>query len=460
MTTSLVARANAGLPNVSYLTWQSIFFMGILLFTAFAMVEYAFVNFCSVFYIQRRKMINEHINKLRKKSEKENKYLAEARMKAQKQIKGTTEKGSTAHLDPTVVAQTPGFKNSNHPVENSEELEEQLKQEEEKKSSMDNSAFEVMEEDEHIEPAKNEQKHLKKSNLDRNEIYRQYSEMNDVQKGDSVSSKPQSNNAHEQYLFDLGLRAKKGSEPVKVSVGDFDKSQASSANFAKAKPVKSQFSKPSDLLPQISSVSFAQKEDSPNQVPSKREEGKKSNHTSQLSWDSFDSSNEKGEAGNLTSKPPPVKFRTKSKSFIFDFATERNNSMMPHTIDDNKKSTKDLLQVNYPGSRTMILGNDRNKLNANLSHLSRHNPEIYKSDLKQIKSFLNNTPGDVAKLEEKSMKIIQKIIKLENSLFFHISDFGTFKGDHYARILYPLAFMFWLIFMILILTDIKALYFT
>jgi hypothetical protein len=45
ITVNLLARANAKIPNVSYLTWQATFFIGILIFTAFGLVEYGIVNF-------------------------------------------------------------------------------------------------------------------------------------------------------------------------------------------------------------------------------------------------------------------------------------------------------------------------------------------------------------------------------------------------------------------------------
>lgn len=70
MTVNLIARANAGIANISYLTWQSMFFLGILVFTAFGMVEYGAINYTFTFYVTRRKLINELIGKLKKSEAK------------------------------------------------------------------------------------------------------------------------------------------------------------------------------------------------------------------------------------------------------------------------------------------------------------------------------------------------------------------------------------------------------
>lgn len=45
ITANLIARANANVPSLSYTTWQSMFFLGILIFTAFGMIEYGILNF-------------------------------------------------------------------------------------------------------------------------------------------------------------------------------------------------------------------------------------------------------------------------------------------------------------------------------------------------------------------------------------------------------------------------------
>jgi hypothetical protein len=65
ITVNLMARANANTPNVSYMTWQATFFIGILSFTSFGMIEYGITNFCNTFYVARRKEINDTINKLK-----------------------------------------------------------------------------------------------------------------------------------------------------------------------------------------------------------------------------------------------------------------------------------------------------------------------------------------------------------------------------------------------------------
>jgi hypothetical protein len=65
ITVNLMARANANSPNVSYMTWQATFFIGILSFTSFGMIEYGIINYCNTFYVARRKEINDTISKLK-----------------------------------------------------------------------------------------------------------------------------------------------------------------------------------------------------------------------------------------------------------------------------------------------------------------------------------------------------------------------------------------------------------
>jgi len=140
---SLIARANSNVPNISYTTWMSMFFSGILVFTSIGMINYGLVSCSLIFYLERRKNINANIDKLKKKTVSENKFLAEAREKAKKGEIHDLSKDSPKD-DPKVSlgmkfsnvrAQTPGFRNENSG--------------EEKKSSFDNhSAFEIMEEDE------------------------------------------------------------------------------------------------------------------------------------------------------------------------------------------------------------------------------------------------------------------------------------------------------------------------
>jgi len=70
ITLNLVSKANFNVPATSELTWMSLFFLGIFVFTSFGMLEYGILNFCNTFYVGRRKEINDNINKLRKREEK------------------------------------------------------------------------------------------------------------------------------------------------------------------------------------------------------------------------------------------------------------------------------------------------------------------------------------------------------------------------------------------------------
>lgn len=55
------------------------------------------------------------------------------------------------------------------------------------------------------------------------------------------------------------------------------------------------------------------------------------------------------------------------------------------------------------------------------------------------------------------MKIIKRIIGLENTIFFHFWDFITFKFEYYVRIFFPIAFASFILSIFVSLTDSKPL---
>lgn len=95
--------------------------------------------------------------------------------------------------------------------------------------------------------------------------------------------------------------------------------------------------------------------------------------------------------------------------------------------------------------------------NSRLNTINKTNPEIYKSFLFQIKSFINKNPESKKKLSSKSMEIIKKVIQLENSYLFHFCGFINFWFEYYVRIFYPIAFLFFIIYIFVTLLKIDAL---
>jgi hypothetical protein len=260
-----------------------------------------------------------------------------------------------------------------------------------------------------------------------------------------------------KFNLDFEGRNALGGQSIQINVGRLDSSPGHS-KFTSDRAMPSKYGNPQAFLPQISEVSFQNK----NQVPNINENSAKI--SSKLSWSSSSSSSVSSSSDNFNFvKPGPIGIegRRKSKSFIFDFMTDRQVSMFPpsNTINDKVKSSSNLLQPNLLRPKTEFA--NTNRLKSRISHeYNKNNPEIYKSYVQQMKSFLNNTPSEVQKLDNKSMKIIKKVLTLENSWFFHWTDFATFWLDYYFRILYPIVFGFYLVFFFVYLTDIKAAYFT
>lgn len=143
-------------------------------------------------------------------------------------------------------------------------------------------------------------------------------------------------------------------------------------------------------------------------------------------------------------KPNRYISRRKTKSFVFDFMlasmTERQHSLIPGGSSKNiptsmNKSQNNLLEpgvlrsvslLPQAGTRTYAPGYNKN------------DPEIYKSYVEQMKSFMNNVPENEKKLSQKSLKTIKEILKLETSWIFHFCGFCNFWLEYYVRIFFPI----------------------
>mmetsp|Transcript_19891 Transcript_19891/g.23053 ORF Transcript_19891/g.23053 Transcript_19891/m.23053 type:complete len:160 (-) Transcript_19891:19-498(-) len=92
------------------------------------------------------------------------------------------------------------------------------------------------------------------------------------------------------------------------------------------------------------------------------------------------------------------------------------------------------------------------------SQFSKNNPEIFKAFVSQLKTvFNNNTEDNIQQIDKKSQKIIKTILELENSIVFHFCDFVTFWFEYYMRIMFPIAFLFYMIYIFVVLLDNEAL---
>lgn len=330
-----------------------------------------------------------------------------------------------------------------------------------KSSVNQHSAFDVMDEEEEKNPAPEVDKKPSRFGF----RYASGGEISSKQESDSNSYqnkifKKQNTDQSpaDKFNLDLGGRDALGTKSIQINVGRFESSSEHS-KFTNEKPMPSHLGRPQTFLPQISEVSFQ------NQNQNSKFNENSAKISSKLSWSSSSSSSSvssQDDHFNFIGPPPiGIEGRRKSKSFIFDFMTDRQASMIPPgvTINEKVKSSNNLLQPSLLRPKTELP--NPNKLRSRISQdYNKNNPEIYKSYVQQMKSFLNNTPSEVQKLDKKSIKIIKKVLTLENSWFFHWTDFATFWLDYYFRILYPIAFGFYLIFFFVYLTDVKAAYFT
>lgn len=179
-----------------------------------------------------------------------------------------------------------------------------------------------------------------------------------------------------------------------ITVGHFDESSRKTGSHLNVNgiPAKSTFAKPSTRLIPQGSVSFSYSNPERSKGDLNKFESKLalSSSSSSISSDSCSSGSWDGHIMNdqLISKPGDVRLRRKSKSFIFDFMTEKANSVLPpetNNLKDNR-SQRNFLHSNTLGNEPRTAGNRR----PTSVKYNQNDPEIYKSYVQQMKSFLQN----------------------------------------------------------------------
>lgn len=167
-----------------------------------------------------------------------------------------------------------------------------------------------------------------------------------------------------------------------------------------------------NLIPQHSSVSFSNR----YQYPDK-------NYGSKLSWDSSDSSDSSSEEDYLNPKPDAIRFRRKSRTFAFDFATDRQQSVAPAEMGNDQHNNNFLM----PGQRFARVKSYAPGAYSIKKKYSVNNPENYREEMKSIledvknekSEDFDNEDDEVRKKLKAQRGTIMQIIRLERSWLFH-----------------------------------------
>lgn len=371
----------------------------------------------------RRKEINELINKLKVKTVKaEIKALEAMRKKAQKGEIADLSKDFSPKLKEERKKPTIKFSDLQLKPQNDHgSLSEVNEDDENSKSSFGHhSAFEEMDEEE----SERDNRVMSNNKIDVKEIYHD-SESKD---NDSVSNSYQSKifgkqnltfNADKNTHRKMENKNVKTAQSIQIKVGNLDSIShgGSSMNIKATKPLKSAFAKkapPPPLSASFSHSAVNNQNDSKSKLASKQSWGSSSSVSSES-----DEEYDEVKLRNQLSRLHPL---GKTKSFAFDFLTDRHQSVMPQAepLSSNQKAPSKFTQALDPQQHSQSMRFPQGR--PTMRYYSRNDPEIYKSYMHQIKSILHNIPSqedEQDKLDKKSVKAIKKIIKLENYWFFH-----------------------------------------
>ena len=433
---SLMARANKNIPNVAYITWMSKFFLGMLAFCAFSLVQYGALNFWVTRYLQRRKEINEQINKLRKKTQKdEDKYLQAQRVKANIWSDSIDE----IEIEHEINVVSPKedkqedvkFSSIKNNAQN-QGLDESNNEVHDKISSFGHhSAFELDDEEEKTPPS---QRFEKDENSDTPSPERRVDNKGNLMPKYYKRSDP------------LNIMSKESSENhnsrhVKISISSFSpvtkKVHTMNQNkldlkLKNSEIEESKMSLRSENALENNNRPVMQRQD--NII--KRRNSLQLSSSSPVSSSSFSSHSSEYDDDVL----PLPKFteRRRSRSHIYDSGkAEKVIDQACSSLNKSHNILATILNMTKERRSTNVLENNHK------DSIVKRDPEAYKTYVDQLRSVLKNENED-ERLDFRSLRRIKKIIKLENSYWFHFWYFMYDQADYYTRIYFPICFLFFL----------------